>query len=157
VIPNATISAVADSPAEVIQAAWNRCRLAALRRDAEDRDEDADPITAPICWNIETIALPVAVCSGARLTVADAIKVGNAIPTCSYGEPAEQKAAHVVRRLTDRQCEPVSPRDQPGTAPRRRSLRSGSLVFRRRFSAIPAKIGTITGPGALANPVLSAE
>ena len=33
-------------------------------------------ITAPICWNIETIALPVAVCSGARLTVAEENNVG---------------------------------------------------------------------------------
>jgi len=146
VIPNATISAVADSPAEVIQAAWNRCRLAALDATPRIATRTLIPITAPICWNIETIALPVAVCSGARLTVADRDQGWERqSPTCSYGEPAEQKAAHVVRRLTDRQCEQCRPETNQNS-PAAAIAPVGSLVFRRRFSAIPAKIGTITGP-----------
>src|SRR5882724_8838654 len=62
------MSAVADSPAEVIQAAWNRCRLAPADAAPRIATRTLIPITAPICWNIETIALPVAVCSGAWLT-----------------------------------------------------------------------------------------
>jgi hypothetical protein len=76
VIPNATISAPAVSVAAVIQAAWNRCRLAAPEETPRIATRTLIPITAPICWNIETIALPVAVCSGARLTVADENNAG---------------------------------------------------------------------------------
>src|SRR4029077_2971716 len=80
VIPNATTSAVADSAAEVIHAAWNTCRLRAPEATPRIATRTLIPITAPVCWNIETTALPVAVCSGARLTVAEENNVGIASP-----------------------------------------------------------------------------